>query len=65
MTLVEFAEKTSQIPLSEWQKQFLAFYEQAKKEHKPIVLATPRVNGRRMLMQIIEAYEKEIEQNGY
>lgn len=65
MTLVEFAEKISPMPLTEWQKKFLTFYEQAKKEHKPIVLITPRINGRRMLMQIIEAYEREIEQNGY
>ena len=65
MTLVEFAEKISPMPLTEWQKKFFTFYEQAKKEHKPIVLITPRINGRRMLMQIIEAYEREIEQNGY
>ena len=33
------------------------FYEQAKKEHKPIVLAIPRISGRRMLIQIIEEFE--------
>lgn len=57
MTLVEYAEKTSPIPLSEWQKKFLTFYEQAKKEHKQIVLVTPRISGRKMLMQIIEEFE--------
>lgn len=59
MTLVEFAEKTSPMPLSEWQKKFLTFYEQAKKEHTPIVLVTPRISGRRMLIQIIQEFERE------
>lgn len=65
MTLVDFAEKTSPLTLTEWQKQFLTAYEQAKKEHKPIVLVTPRINGRRMLIQIIQEFEKEFEQNGH
>lgn len=65
MTLVEFAEKISPMPLTEWQKKFLTFYEQAKKEHKPIVLVTPRINGSRMLIQIIQEFEKEFEQNGH
>lgn len=57
MTLVEFAEKTSPVSLTEWQKKFLGVYEQAKKEHKPIVLVTPRISGRQMLMQIMEKFE--------
>lgn len=57
MTLVEYAEKISPMPLTEWQKKLLTFYEQAKKEHKPIVLVTPRISGRKMLMQIIEEFE--------
>ena len=64
MTLIEFAEKISPIPLSEWQKQLLATYEQAKKEQKPIVLVTPRISGRRMLIQIIQEFEKECERKG-
>jgi len=63
MTLVEFAEKTSPIPLSEWQKKFLTLYEQAKKENKQIVaVAAPRIGGRQMLKWIIREYEKEQEQ---
>ncbi len=58
MTLVEFAEKTSPIPLTDWQKKFLTFYEQAKKEYKTIVLVTPRISGRQMLIQIIDDFEK-------
>ena len=65
MTLVEFAEKTSPIPLSEWQKKFLTLYEQAKKGNKPIMLVTPRISGRKMLIQIIQEFEKEFEQNGH
>ena len=65
MTLVEFAEKISPQPLTEWQKKFLTFYEHAKREHKPIVLVTPMISGKRMLIQIIEEFEREIEQNGH
>lgn len=61
MSLVEFAVKISLVPLTEWQKKFLTFYEQAKKEHKPIVLVTPRISGRQMLIQIIQEFEKEQE----
>ncbi len=63
MTLVEFAEKVSPVPLTDWQKQFLAAYEQAQKENKHLVYVPPRINGRRMLMQIIDEFEiKEGEQ---
>lgn len=59
MNLVEFAEKISPIPLTDWQKQFLSAYEQAQKEGKVIRCVLPRINGRRMLMQIIDEFEKE------
>lgn len=59
MTFVEFAEKISPIPLTEWQKQFLSDYEQAQKENKKLIYVPPRINGRRMLMQIIDEFEKE------
>jgi len=59
MTLVEFAEKISPIPLADWQKQFLAAYEQAKKENKHLFYVPPRINGRQMMMQIIKEFEKE------
>lgn len=58
MNLVEFAEKISHIPLTDWQKQFLSAYEQAQKEGKVIRCVLPRINGRRMLMQIIDEFEK-------
>ena len=59
MTLVEFAEKISPVPLNDWQKQFLSSYEKAQKEGKVIRCVLPRINGRRMLMQIIDEFEKE------
>ena len=60
MTLVEFAEKTSPMPLTEWQKQLLAAYEQAKKENKQIVaIITPRTSSRRTLTEIIREFKKE------
>ena len=59
MNLVEFAEKISPVPLNDWQKQFLSSYEKAQKEGKVIRCVLPRINGRRMLMQIIDEFEKE------
>lgn len=58
MNLVEFAEKISPIPLTDWQKQFLSAYEQAQMEGIVIRCVLPRINGRRMLMQIIDEFEK-------
>ncbi len=58
MNLVEFAEKISLVPLTDWQKQFLSAYEQSQKENKKLIYVPPRINGRRMLMQIIDEFEK-------
>ena len=57
MTLVEFAERTSPVPLSEWQKKFLTFYEQAKKENKQLFFTSPRISGRQMMTQIIQEFD--------
>ena len=59
MTLVEFAERTSPIPLSVWQKCFLTLYEQTKRENKRLLFVPTRISGRRILMQIIQEFEKE------
>lgn len=59
MNLVEFAEKTSPIPLTDLQKKFLEAYEKARKEGKVIMCVLPRISGKRMLMQIIDELEKE------
>ena len=59
MTLVEFAENISPVPLSNWQKQFLSAHKQAREEGKVIMCVPPRINGKRMLMQIIDEFEKE------
>lgn len=59
MNLVEFAEKVSPIPLTEWQKQLLSTYERAKKENKLLICMPARVCGRRMLVDIIREHERE------
>lgn len=59
MNLVEFAEKTSPLPLTEWQKQVLMDWEQAKKEHKQLLVCMPPRTGRQMLMKIIEEYRND------
>lgn len=57
MNLVEYAREIYG-PLNSTQIQLLEAYEQAKKENKQIVLVTPRISGRKMLMQIIQEFEK-------
>ena len=57
MNLVEYAREIYG-PLNSSQIQLLEAYEQAKKENKQIVLVTPRISGRKMLMQIIQEFEK-------
>lgn len=59
MDFVEFAEKISPIQLTDWQKKFLKAYEQAREEGKVIMCVPPRISGNRMLMQIIDEFEKE------
>lgn len=56
MNLVEYAEKTSPIPLSDWQKQLLEMYEQAQKESKQLLIIPGRNIGRKMVLQIIDAW---------
>ena len=58
MNLVEYAREIYG-PLNSTQIQLLEAYEQDKKENKQIVLVTPRISGRKMLMQIIQEFEKE------
>lgn len=65
MNLVEYAREIYG-PLNSAQIQLLEAYEQAKRENQPIVgIVTPRISGRQMLVQIIQEFEKEFEQNGH
>ena len=56
MTLVEFAEKTSPIPLTDWQKQFLSAYEQAQKENKQLIVIPDMRSAKRMTYKIIDEW---------
>lgn len=58
MDLLEFAEKTSPIPLSIWQKEFLKAYEQAQKQNVQFCFCIPRMTGRKMAMDIIRQFEE-------
>ena len=58
MNLVEYAREIYG-PLNSSQIQLLEAYEKGKKENKQIVLVAPRSSGRKMLMQIIQEFEKE------
>lgn len=57
MTLVEYAREIYG-PLNSAQIQLLSAYEQAREEGKVIMCVLPRISGKRMLMQIIDEFEK-------
>lgn len=65
MNLVEFAEKTSPIPLSNWQKQFLLKYEQAQKENKQLLVIPARHVGKEMVLRIIDDWKNSVELTEY
>lgn len=56
MTLTEFAERVSQIPLSDCQKKFLEMYEQAQKENKQLIVIPAMRSGKRMTYKIIDEW---------
>lgn len=65
MTLVEFAEKTSPLSLSDCQKQLLAAYEQARNENKQLVVMPVMRTGKRMICKIIDDWNKAGELQEY
>ena len=56
MTLLEYAENISRVPLTDWQKKFLKEYEKAKKEDRFITFYPPRGGGKEAICQIIDDY---------
>lgn len=59
MSLLDFAECTSEIPLTKFQKNFLERFESARKQNKIILTTFPRCCGRKMILDIIRQFEKE------
>lgn len=57
MNLVEFAEKISPIPLSDWQKELFTAYEKAQKENKQLFVIPARNIGRGMVLQMIDDFK--------
>lgn len=60
--LVNFAESISETPLSNFQKNFLERFENARKNGEELIVNFPRACGRRMLLDVIRRFEKH-EQN--
>jgi phage FluMu protein Com len=56
MTLLEFAELTSPVPLTPWQRTFLESYQQAVKDGKELICIPGRVNGQQMVKDIVDEY---------
>lgn len=58
MTLLEYAEKVSSEPLSEWQKRFFVAYEQAEKENEEFFISFPRNVWKTLALQIINGWKR-------
>ncbi len=56
MTLLEYAEKISPLPLMGLQKEFLQKYEEAKKNGKKLIFIHGRNIGRTMIIDIINKH---------
>lgn len=59
MDLVEFAERTSPIPLSDYQKKILEMYDEAQKEGRSLFVCHPLRAGRGIAIDIIKRFERE------
>lgn len=59
MSLLDFAECTSEIPLTNFQKNFLERFESARNNGEELIVNFPRMCGRKMILDIIRQYEKE------
>ena len=61
MTLLEFAEKKSLVPLTEWQREYFQKYEEALKAGKRLTVLFPPRSGRQYIINIInQFYGKEM-----
>lgn len=58
MTLVEYAEKIAPFPLSDFQKELIAEYEEAVNKNQELFLCFPRNNGRELIHRLIQEWEK-------
>lgn len=58
-SLIDFVEKTHPVPLTDFQKDFLEQYKQARKENKKVFVTFPRLYGRRMIENAIREWEGE------
>lgn len=56
MTLLEFAEKTSPVPLTAWQRDFLTMYEQAVRDGTKLICMPGRIDRRMMTKDIVNQY---------
>lgn len=57
MTLVEYAEKIAPFPLSDFQKELLAEYEEAEKRNLSLCVIPPRNVGRDFAYRVIQELE--------
>lgn len=59
MTLHEYAETVSPVPLTSWQKEVLEMYEQAEKENQQLFACFSPRAGRSMTLKIIENWKAD------
>lgn len=57
MTLSEYAEKIAPFPLSDFQKELIAEYEEAEKQNQSLFVVTPRNCGREFIYRVIQEWK--------
>ena len=57
MTLVEYAESIAPFPLSDFQKELLAEYEEAEKQNMKMFVVVPRHCGREFVYKVIQEWK--------
>ena len=65
MTLVEYAEQIAPFPLSDFQKELIAEYEEADRKNQELFVSMPRNNGREFIYRLIQEWKMRNELKEY
>ena len=57
MTLVEYAEQIAPFPLSDFQKELIAEYEEAERQNQELFVCMQRHNGKDFIYRLIQEWK--------
>lgn len=65
MTLIEYAEQIAPFPLSDFQKELIAEYEEAERKNQELFVSMPLNNGREFIYRLIQEWKMRNELKEY